>query len=224
MNAPTLPRHLEPAGSELPAASSTIEATKDTTQETMPAASRVVPDLAELVERLLGADGLDIRDRQHHLRRYRACFIGAELIAFLAKSLAITRESALELAQRLEAGGYIKHVVGGHPIKDEHLFYRLSRVISEPVKAGELDRQQLAEIVQAMRDPSGLPFGVRYRWFVRYSDCFAGHEAVTWISAYCGVSREQAVLIGQSLLRANYIRHLFDEHSFSDSALLFRFL
>ena len=216
MNAPTLPRHLEPAAAGNPTISGATETRK--------AATNAVPDLPELVERLLGTDGLDIRDRQHHLRRYRACFIGSDLITFLAQDLAITRESALEVAQRLEAGGYIRHVVGGHPIKDEHLFYRLSRVISEPVQASELSRQQLAEIVQAMRDPSGLPFGVRYRWFVRYSDCFTGREAVTWISLYCGVSRDQAVLIGQSLLRANYIRHLFDEHSFSDSALLFRFL
>jgi len=204
MNAPTLERHLrsEPAGEKPPRAQ----------------------DLAQVVELLLGTDGLDIRDRQHNLRRYRSCFIGSELIDLLTDRYAISREAALGLAQRLETSGYIRHVVGRHSIKDEHLFYRLNRVLSAPVQQGHMDRQQLAEIVQAMRAPSGLAYGVRYRWFVRYSDCFAGHEAVDWISAYCEVSRQDATRIGQQLLRGNFIRHLFDEHDFSDKPYLYRFV
>jgi len=205
MNAPTLERHLETVDAALPGQPESY-------------------DLKQLVELLLDDDGIDIRDRQYYLRHYRSCFVGSELITFLSERLAIPRQSALELAQRLEAGGFIRHVVGVHPIRDEHLFYRINRALPAPLESGKLDRQQLAEIVQAMRTPGGIPFGVRYRWFVRYPNCFTGKEAVDWISSYCEVPRDEAVKIGQSLLRGNYIRHLFDEHDFSDAPLLYRFV
>jgi len=219
MNAPTLQRHLQTDESVEHLAPTEVVGLKGHAAE--PSESF---DLEQVVEMLLGADGLDIKDRQYHLRRYRSCFVGSELIGLLTERLAIPAEAAVGLAKQLESAGYIRHVVGQYPFKDEYLFYRLNRTLTAPPLKDGLDRQQLAEIVQAMRAPKGMDFGVRYRWFVRYPNCFTGREAVDWISAYCEVPRESAEGIGKSLLRGNYIRHLFDEHDFSDSALLFRFV
>lgn len=219
MNAPTLQRHLQADESAEHLAPTEVVGLRENAAEPNESC-----DLEKVVEMLLGADGLDIKDRQYHLRRYRSCFVGSELIGLLIERLAIPSEAAIALAKQLESAGYIRHVVGRHSFEDRYLFYRLNRVLIAPPVKGELDRQQLAEIVQAMRAPEGLDFGVRYRWFVRYPDCFTGREAVDWISAYCEVPRVSAECIGKSLLRGNYIRHLFDEHDFSDSSLLFNFV
>mgnify|MGYP000580433401 CR=1 FL=1 len=219
MNAPILQRHLQTDESVEHLAPTELVGLKEHADDQTES-----HDLEQVVDMLLGANGLEIKDRQYHLRRYRSCFVGSELIALLIEKLAISSESALALAKQLELAGHIRHVVGSHPFKDEYLFYRLNRVLTAPPEKDRLDRQQLAEIVQAMRAPEGMNFGVRYRWFVRYPCCFTGHEAVDWIGAYCEVSRERAEAIGKSLLRGNFIRHLFDEHDFSDAPLLFRFV
>jgi len=219
MNAPTLQRHLQTDESVEHLAPTEVVGLNGHAAE--PGESH---DLEQVVEMLLGADGLEIKDRQYHLRRYRSCFVGSELIELLVEKLAIPSEAAVVLAKQLESAGFIRHVVGKYPFKGEYLFYRLNRAITAPPVKDGLDRQQLAEIVQAMRAPKGMNFGVRYRWFVRYPSCFTGREAVEWISEYCEVSRESAEGIGKSLLRANYIRHLFDEHDFSDTPLLFHFV
>lgn len=219
MNAPTLQRHLQTDESVEHLAPTEVVGIKERADQATESY-----DLKQVVEMLLGDDGLEIKDRQYHLRRYRSCFVGTELIGLLVEKLAISSESAMVLAKQLELAGYIRHVVGKHPFKDENLFYRLNRVLTSPSEKDGLDRQQLAEIVQAMRAPTGMNFGVRYRWFVRYPCCFTGHEAVDWISAYCEVPRERAEAIGKSLLRGNFIRHLFDEHDFSDAPLLYRFV
>ncbi len=211
MNAPTLARHLQRRDppSTSPTGGSTVN----------------IDDLAA-VTRLIGRDpDFEIRDHYYRLRRYKSCFYGKALVDYLGTTFQISRGQALRLGQQLEASDYLLHVAGEHPFKDEHLLFRIGPgpqgiQVADP----GLDLIYLAELAQAMRGKDGLSYGPRYRRFVRFPNCFRGQEAVTWIARYCDVSRERAVQIGSGMLRANYIQHLYDEHSFQDGNLLYQFI
>ncbi|KNC52365.1 glutathione peroxidase [Thecamonas trahens ATCC 50062] len=68
---------------------------------------------------------VEIKDRKYRLRTYKQCFLGSELVDWLAAELGCSREAALGLAVRMEKAEVFEHVVRGHPIKDEPLFYHL---------------------------------------------------------------------------------------------------
>lgn len=208
MNAPTLQRHLQPASGSCAGLKSADFA-----------------DLSAVVQLITGPDGPEIRDRFYHLKRYRACFLGSDLVAFLMSKYSLVREQALRLGQRLEAADFIRHADGEHAFKDEPLFYCICpRLESSPEFDPVLDLHELAELAQVMRGPNGLRRGPRYSRFVRYPNCFSGREAVGWLSQYCGVPRKRAVQIGHAMLRANFVQHLFDEHGFEDAKLLYMFV
>ncbi len=72
--------------------------------------------------------GIEVKDRQYHLKTYEKCFIGSELatwlLAFLKKtSPNTTREEAITLAKKLHSAKLFAHVVDPHPFKDDFFFY-----------------------------------------------------------------------------------------------------
>lgn len=211
MNAPTSPRHLQRPASQ---------------QIQRPASTGVdIDDLNAVMRLIAGPTGLKIRDHYYHLRRYQACFYGTELVDFLVDRCRISREQAVSLGQQLEATDRLRHVAGEHAFKDEALLFRIGPGPQHASTAeSDFDLKHLAELVQAMRDRGGLPVGPRYRHFVRYPNCFRGREAVSWLASHCDIPRERATQIGRAMLQANFIQHLYDEHPFQDSALLFRFV
>eukprot|EP00899_Mesostigma_viride_P020543 jgi/Mesvir1/28490/Mv15903-RA.1 len=76
---------------------------------------------------ILGSE-LDIRDRQYHLRSYRSCFLGTQLVDVLMRHFPLaTREAAVAAGQQLQRMGLFDHVVRDHELKDEPLYYRLQR-------------------------------------------------------------------------------------------------
>lgn len=182
-------------------------------------------DLGIVMATLTSPDGLEIRDRFHHLHLYRACFLGSGLIDFLAQRFSLSRSQALRLGQRLEAFDHVRHVSGEHSLKDEPLFYCIGPgpTVQSTVES-ILDPRALAELVQEMLGTEGVLPGSRYRLLVCYPLCFSGREVVNWIATHCCVTRALASQIGTSMLQANFIRHLFDEHGFEDSRRLYRFV
>jgi hypothetical protein len=56
---------------------------------------------------------------------YKNCFVGSEVVTWLVdKSIAGSRESALEMCRTLLAVGVIHHVCGDHHFEDDYFFYR----------------------------------------------------------------------------------------------------
>ncbi|NEO88281.1 MAG: hypothetical protein F6J87_29090 [Spirulina sp. SIO3F2] len=74
-----------------------------------------------------------------------------------------------------------------------------------------------------MRSPEGIEVQDRDYHFKTYPQCFVGHEAVDWLVAYLNISREDAVKVGQRLVRRRCIAHVLHEHSFEDKYLFYRF-
>ncbi len=81
-------------------------------------------DIEELVNKMRGPEGIEIRDRRYRLNIYPACFIGSEAVDWLVQKHNCTREEAIELGQILIERSIIHHVVDQHPFKDGYFFYR----------------------------------------------------------------------------------------------------
>ncbi|CAH1788290.1 unnamed protein product [Owenia fusiformis] len=67
-----------------------------------------------------------IRDRKYHLRTYRRCMVGTEMIDWLLQqsSQVHSRNQAVGMWQSLLEEGLIVHVCHEHQMKDKYLFYR----------------------------------------------------------------------------------------------------
>lgn len=71
----------------------------------------------------------DVRDRRYGFpaRNYPRCFVGSEAVeALIEGGIAVDREDAIRLGNLLLAAGVFRHVLGEHPFRDEHLFYRFA--------------------------------------------------------------------------------------------------
>ncbi|XP_033735691.1 LOW QUALITY PROTEIN: rap guanine nucleotide exchange factor 4-like [Pecten maximus] len=67
-----------------------------------------------------------IRDRKYHLRTYRRCMVGSEMVDWLLQQgpLVHSRNQAVGMWQALLEDGIIVHVCHEHQFKDRYLFYR----------------------------------------------------------------------------------------------------
>jgi len=87
---------------------------------------------AEEMNRIVGLlepAGL-IKDRTYHLKAYKDCLVGSELIDWVLKNNvagAEDRAGAVCVCERLFDGGHLHHVVDGHEFKDKYLFYRVAK-------------------------------------------------------------------------------------------------
>eukprot|EP00051_Salpingoeca_urceolata_P026463 m.477390 g.477390 ORF g.477390 m.477390 type:complete len:277 (-) comp20830_c0_seq1:888-1718(-) len=78
----------------------------------------------DLVQAIKDGKGL-VSDRQYHLRTYKNCFVGSEVVKFVESSgRASSRSEAVDLASLLVVGGFAHHVCDDHEFKDQELFYR----------------------------------------------------------------------------------------------------
>lgn len=62
----------------------------------------------------------------------------------------------------------------------------------------------------------------RYR-LLTYDLCFVGTEAIEWMQNRYGISKAEAINLGQQLIDAKIIHHVTDEHDFKDGELFYRF-
>ncbi len=99
-------------------------------------------ELVEVAERLLGAAGVEMRDRRHRLTVYAHCFIGREAVDWLVEHEGLSRAEGTALGQRLLEQGVIRHVLDEHDFRDGHFFYR-SRGASH--RAGDAARARASE-------------------------------------------------------------------------------
>lgn len=82
----------------------------------------------------------------------------------------------------------------------------------------------LTKLVNDMRlSDGGLKIeNHRYR-LLTYDLCFVGTEAIEWMQNLYGISKAEAINLGQQLIDAKIIHHVTDEHDFKDGELFYRF-
>jgi len=98
-----------------------------------------------------------------------------------------------------------------------------SEIFESGVAPREWSQTQLDAAVERMRGPGGVDIRDRRHLFSVYPHCFVGREAVDWMVAQLGLSREEAIDLGQMLFERGTLRHVLDEHPFRDDNLFYRF-
>eukprot|EP01100_Stratorugosa_tubuloviscum_P007684 TRINITY_DN3171_c2_g1_i1.p1 TRINITY_DN3171_c2_g1~~TRINITY_DN3171_c2_g1_i1.p1 ORF type:complete len:568 (-),score=220.56 TRINITY_DN3171_c2_g1_i1:26-1708(-) len=69
--------------------------------------------------------GIQSRDRTYHMRTYKDCFIGSELVDWMMVSLPISQRSeAVIIGKKIREFGYLLHVADDHDFEDAFFFYR----------------------------------------------------------------------------------------------------
>ncbi|XP_050402254.1 DEP domain-containing mTOR-interacting protein isoform X2 [Patella vulgata] len=174
--------------------------------------SSTKPEIFLIGEQLrfeMGAQGL-IGNRKYHLRTYKSCFVGQEVVDWLLKSRHIhSREAAVTAMRTLQENHIIHHVCDDHLFKDEKLFYRFRR----DDNTYSIDRDLRSfytglRVYQKIRKRSDImkDFNDSGRL---YRDAFTGYNFVNWMmeneETY---SRDQSVKEGRELLESEIIKHV----------------
>ncbi len=88
-----------------------------------------------------------VKDRRYHLKLYRNCFVGSELVDWLLTRTDLfgekpTRLDAVAVGSELVNMGFMQHVVGEHGFEDRFLFYRF-KIDGGAARARQVDGPQL---------------------------------------------------------------------------------
>ncbi|GBN42681.1 Rap guanine nucleotide exchange factor 4 [Araneus ventricosus] len=91
-----------------------------------------------------------IRDRKYHVRTFRKCLVGSEMVDWLMHQGAIyvrihSRSQAVGMWQALMEEGVISHVTNECQFKDKYLFYRFREDQQEVSSTPTLEDRQQAE-------------------------------------------------------------------------------
>ena len=69
--------------------------------------------------------GVEIKDRKHHFKTYKQCFLGNEFVKWLiSKNYAKSAEEATNIGVQCVEQLLLIHVVRDHTFKNEGLFYK----------------------------------------------------------------------------------------------------
>jgi hypothetical protein len=97
------------------------------------------------------------------------------------------------------------------------------KIKSQQVEDISINDINLAEVVAKMRNDGGIKIENRRYRLTIYKSCFIGREAVIWLMTSLKLSRKNAILLGQRLVKEKWIHHVTDEHTFKDQHLFYRF-
>lgn len=178
---------------------------------------------------------LDIKDRRHNLKKYRQCFVCADLVTWCVDNgLAPTRNEGTKVGRMLYLQNIIEHVTGdnGPEFADEQTYYRFvnpvtrfnvkfqnsfKKVITSRGWGCRFERAN-ARWVQKMEMvavKSKLSFERHHmiqdrKWRLKtYEQCFVGMEAVNWLIGHkVTESRNESLEMGQLLVDNNIWRHV----------------
>ena len=82
---------------------------------------------------------------------------------------------------------------------------------------------EIDTLVTRMRGPEGVSVVDRRHLLTVYLRCFVGREAVDWLTRTEGLTRAEAVAVGQLLVDRGIAHHVLDEHGFKDGGFFYRF-
>jgi hypothetical protein len=159
-------------------------------------------------------DKLAIQDRSYHFKKYPACFVASDAVAWMVATLNLTPIHAVAVGQALGALGLLYHVEQEHIFENQPWFFRLA--VSRSV-----DTMGYAETVKLLRER--LAVADRTYLGTVYPKCWVGAQAVDVICAHRPMPRYQAHRILHRLMSLGLFRHVVDEHPFVDGSFFYRF-
>jgi small-conductance mechanosensitive channel len=90
-------------------------------------------------------------------------------------------------------------------------------------RPAEWDEAEIGAVIGRMRGPDGVAIADRRHLLSVHARSFVGREAVDWLVAREGLSRAEALSLGERLVMQGVIHHVLDEHGFRDAPLFYRF-
>ncbi len=175
-------------------------------------------ELRAVWQRMRSTGGVDTRDRIYHLRTYRQCFVAREAVDGLVRHEGLSRPAAVRLGQRLEALGWLRHVLDEHGFADAELFFEAT-----PAQAAPEAAPPLAELLGALRHPiSGPKWKSQTRGLLRHANAASGQDILNWLQARYKVPKATATQWAAFLMRSGALRHTFDDQPIRDDKTLYR--
>ncbi len=96
--------------------------------------------------------------------------------------------------------------------------------LEAPILRRSWSGEELEALAARMRaEEDGVARADRRHLLTTYHRCFVGREAVEWLRQHEGISREEAIEVGNLMLERGILHHVLDEHAFEDSGLFYRF-
>jgi potassium efflux system protein len=83
--------------------------------------------------------------------------------------------------------------------------------------------EEISSVLRRLRGPNGVAVLDRRYLLTVYRQCFVGRDAVDWMTRTLGLTRVEAVELGQLLIDRSIVRHVLDEHGFKDGNYFYRF-
>eukprot|EP00042_Codosiga_hollandica_P014599 m.33748 g.33748 ORF g.33748 m.33748 type:complete len:270 (-) comp43249_c0_seq1:694-1503(-) len=123
------------------------------------------PDTKTIIGAIAGklASSEMIQDRTYHFKTYPQCFIAEECVNWLIiRGYAKTPVEAMQLAELLQRGNFISHVVDDHEFKNEPLFFYVRRSIDPGPNVYQLVEDKNDCKAQGWLTPSGLFSKAKY--------------------------------------------------------------
>lgn len=171
-------------------------------------------DAETLARVMLGS--LKSIDRSHHLKIYRACFLGTEAVAWLRQRFGCSAAIAELLGQALLNLGLMHHVLHEHAFKDQDYFYRIDATLSSStVRLGGLLKKLISD--------SGIEIKDRTYLGASYPQCWMGSQAVDWLETSMSMQRHEAENLLNRAMSFGLIEHVLQEHRVKDGNFFYRF-
>jgi hypothetical protein len=107
---------------------------------------------------------------------------------------------------------------------DARAFDSVAEPVDDPVlEFAEWSDAELDAVAVRLQGPEGVPILDRRRLLARHPRSFVGREAVEWLMRQEGLTRDEAIALGQRLVERGVIHHVLDEHGFRDGHYFYRF-
>jgi len=125
---------------------------------------------------------LDIKDRKYNFKTYPKCFVGNEAVSVLVdKSIAKTREEAVQKLNKLLEASLIRHVTKDHLFEDKHLFYEFTPVTDVKRAIDTMAALPTAPVGNAL---------VKYSALIQRYKQFAGLDVTEILNRFFGCEDE----------------------------------
>ena len=159
-------------------------------------------------------DGLAIQDRSYHFKKYPACFVASDAVAWMVAKLRLAPATAVAVGQALCALGLLYHVEQKHLFANEEWFFRLA-------VSRSANKMAYAEAVKVLRDQ--LVIADRAYLGTSYPNCWVGSQAVDVIVARQPMPRHEAHRMLHRLMSLGLFQHVVNEQPFVDGNFFYRF-
>jgi len=158
--------------------------------------------------------GLSLAIRKVGHKKYQNTFSGSDLVAFLLKNAKLfTTSEAIKFGQIFLDRKLISSI-------NTSEFSEIGIFRFQPHE--KHDNFYIA-LASRMQSPGGLDITDRPYHLRNYPKCFVGQDAVKWLVTNVNSSEQEALTIGQKMMRLGIFEHVVQEHDFKNEYLFYRF-